>query len=144
MRFFMAMIKKKKDGFTLIELLVVVLILGLLAALVGPKMFGQLGKAKYQAAKAQIALLGTALDAFRLDIGRYPSTAEGLKALRQKVGSRGGWRGPYLPKAIPKDPWGRDYIYHCPGQHGDYDLLSYGSDGVQGGEGDEADAVSWE
>jgi len=144
MRFFMAIIKKKKDGFTLIELLVVVLILGLLAALVGPRMFGQLGKAKLQAAKAQIALLGTALDAFRLDIGRYPTTAEGLKALRQKVGSRGGWSGPYLPKAIPKDPWGRDYIYRCPGTHGDYDLLSYGSDGVQGGEGEKADAVSWE
>jgi general secretion pathway protein G len=144
MRFFMAIIKKKKDGFTLIELLVVVLILGLLAGLVGPRMFGQLGKAKRQAAKAQIALFGTALDAFRLDIGKYPSTAEGLKALRQKVGSSGSWRGPYLPKAIPKDPWGRDYIYRCPGTHGDYDLLSYGSDGVQGGEGEEADAVSWE
>ena len=144
MRFFMAIIKKKKDGFTLIELLVVVLILGLLAGLVGPRMFGQLGKAKLQAAKAQIALFGTALDAFRLDIGRYPTTAEGLKALRQKVGSRGGWGGPYLPKAIPKDPWGRDYIYRCPGTHGDYDLISYGSDGVQGGEGDEADSASWE
>ncbi|MDY6863728.1 MAG: type II secretion system major pseudopilin GspG [Thermodesulfobacteriota bacterium] len=134
----------KKDGFTLIELLVVVLILGLLAAFVGPKMFGQLGKAEHQSAKTQIESLGTALDVFRLDMGRYPTTSEGLNALRQRVGSGERWRGPYLKKSIPKDPWGEDYIYRCPGQHGDYDLFSYGADRVQGGEGDNADVVSWE
>jgi len=138
MRFF------KKNGFTLIELLVVILILGLLAAFVGPRMFGHLKKAELQAAKTQIESLGTALDLFRLDMGRYPSTAEGLNALRQKVGSGGRWRGPYLKKPIPKDPWGRDYVYRCPGQHGDYDLFSYGADGVEGGQGENADITSWE
>lgn len=130
-------------GFTLIELLIVMVILGLLAALVAPKMFQKVGTSKIKAAKAQIALLGTALDAYRLDVGRYPTTEQGLSALRVNPGFD-TWDGPYLPKDVPKDPWGRDYVYRCPGQHGDYDLYSLGADGREGGEGENADVVSWQ
>ncbi len=130
-------------GFTLIELLIVIIIIGLLAALVGPRLFGKVSTAKQKAAKAQIELFGTALDALRLDIGRYPTTEEGLRALREKPSGMEGWKGPYLPKEIPKDPWGRDYVYKCPGEHGEYDLISYGLDGVEGGEGENQDIVSW-
>ncbi len=133
----------KKRGFTLIELMIVIIIIGLLAGLVGPKLFGKLTQAKQKAAKAQIELFGTALDAFRLDVGRYPTTEEGLKALREKPSGVEEWKGPYLPKDIPLDPWGRPYIYKCPGDHGEYDLLSYGLDGVEGGEGENQDIVSW-
>ena len=130
-------------GFTLIELLIVMVILGLLAALVAPKMFQKVGTSKIKAAKAQIALLGTALDAYRLDVGRYPTTEQGLSALRVNPGFD-TWDGPYLPKDVPKDPWGRDYVYRCPGQHGDYDLYSLGADGREGGEGENADVASWQ
>jgi general secretion pathway protein G len=133
----------KRRGFTLIELMIVIIIIGLLAGLVGPKLFGKLTQAKQKAAKAQIELFGTALDAFRLDVGRYPTTEEGLKALREKPSGVEEWKGPYLPKDIPLDPWGRPYIYKCPGDHGEYDLLSYGLDGVEGGEGENQDIVSW-
>jgi general secretion pathway protein G len=131
------------SGFTLIELLVVVIILGLLASLVAPKFFGKLDKSKIMVAKAQIELFGSALDSFRLDNDRYPTTAEGLGALRKKVDSLAKWSGPYLPKEIPKDPWDRDYHYRSPGEHGDYDLYSLGADGVEGGEGENGDVVSW-
>jgi len=131
-------------GFTLIELLVVVIIIGLLASLVAPKFFGKLGASRQKTAKAQIALLGNALDEFRLDNGRYPTTEEGLEALRTKPEGLNNWAGPYLPKPVPKDPWGHDYVYRCPGEHGDYDLFSYGRDGQEGGEGEDADIVSWE
>lgn len=130
-------------GFTLIELLVVIIIIGLLAALVGPRFFGKVGGAKLKAAKAQIEMFGTALDTFRLDVGRYPTTEEGLKALREKPSGVDKWEGPYLPKEIPLDPWGRPYVYKCPGDNGEYDLISYGLDGVEGGEGENQDVVSW-
>jgi general secretion pathway protein G len=134
---------RRERGFTLVEILVVIIIIGLLAALVGPKLFGKVSVAKQKATKAQIELFGTALDALRLDVGRYPTTEEGMKALREKPSGMDGWKGPYLPKEIPVDPWGRPYLYKCPGEHGDYDLISYGLDGTEGGEGENQDIVSW-
>jgi general secretion pathway protein G len=133
-----------KKGFTLIELLVVMVIVGLLAALVGPKLFPKLGKGKQAAAKAQIELLGQALDQFRLDTGRYPTTQEGLNALVINPTAIENWDGPYLKKALPNDPWGKPYSYQCPGTHGEYDLFSYGRDGTPGGEGEDKDIASWE
>ena len=134
--------RSRERGFTLIELLVVMVILGLLVALVGPKLFGHLGKSKLKAAKAQIELFGTAVDSFRIDMDRYPTTGEGIKALRANPGLD-NWDGPYLRKEIPADPWGREYIYVSPGQHDDFDLMSYGADGAPGGEGENQDVVSW-
>ena len=134
---------KNRQGFTLIELLVVMVILGLLAALVGPRLFGHVGAANQKAAKTQIEMLGQALDAFRLDVGRYPSTSEGLNALVANPGVE-GWNGPYLKKGLPNDPWKRPYIYQSPGEHGDYDLSSNGADGAPGGEGENKDVNSWE
>ena len=131
-----------RKGFTLIELLVVMVILTLLYAFVGTDFFKYIGTSKQKAAKTQIEMFGTALDAFRLSVGRYPTTAEGLQALRTNPGLD-LWDGPYLRKEVPMDPWGRPYIYNCPGQHGDYDLISYGADGQEGGEGENADIVSW-
>jgi general secretion pathway protein G len=133
----------REGGFTFFEILVVVTIIGLLAALVGPRLWKKISGAKQSAAKAQIELFGSALDAFRLDLGRYPTTEEGLKALREAPSGADRWQGPYLPKEIPNDPWGRPYIYKCPGDHGDYDLISYGADGVEGGDGENQDVVSW-
>ncbi len=131
-------------GFTLIEMMVVIIIIGLLAALVAPRMFGKLGKAKTSAAYAQIELFGTALDSFRLDVGRYPTTAEGLEALINPVTGLEEWNGPYLKKReIPLDPWGNPYHYESPGNYGDYDLYSYGADNAEGGEGESSDVVSW-
>jgi len=144
------MIRKKlsmsdRKGFTLIELLVVMVIVGLLAALVGPRLFPKLGKGKQAAAKAQIELLGQALDQMRLDIGRYPATQEGLNALVTNPGGVENWDGPYLKKALPNDPWGKPYHYQLPGTHGvEYDLFSYGRDGAPGGEGEDKDVTSWE
>jgi len=132
-----------KHGFTLIELLVVMVILGLLAAIVGPNLFGKVGKGKQSAARTQIEMFGQALDSFRLDTGRYPTTSEGLEALVTNP-SVEGWDGPYLKKGVPKDPWNKPYQYQAPGTHGDYDLLTYGADGAQGGEGENKDVVSWE
>jgi general secretion pathway protein G len=129
-------------GFTLVELLVVMVIIGLIAALVGPRLFPKLGKGKQSAAKAQIELLGQALDQLRLDVGRYPSTQEGLNALMVNPGIE-KWEGPYLKKELPVDPWGRAYLYQQPGTHGEYDLYSLGSDGAPGGEGEAADVASW-
>jgi len=135
--------KEKEKGFTFFEILVVVTIIGLLAALVGPRLWGKISGGKQTAAKAEIELLGTALDAFRLDTGRYPTTEEGLKAIREQPSGVDNWNGPYLPKEIPVDPWRRPYVYRCPGEHGEYDLISYGADGVEGGEGENADITSW-
>ena len=132
-----------KAGFTLVELLVVMAIIALLAALVGPKLFPKLGKGKQSAAKAQIELIGQALDQLRLDVSRYPTTQEGLNALMVNPGID-NWEGPYLKKALPPDPWGKPYQYACPGTHGEYDLFSYGRDGNPGGEGEDKDVTSWE
>jgi len=134
---------KGLEGFTLIELLVVMIILGLLASLVGPRLFGKVDKAKQQTAQAQIELLSTALASFRLDIGRFPTEEEGLNSLVERPSNLQKWDGSYLAKEIPKDPWGNDYIYKMPGEHGPYDLMSYGMDGVSGGEGNDLDIVSW-
>lgn len=130
-------------GFTLLELLVVMVIIGLLAGYVGPKFFGQIGKSEVKAARAQLDALTKALDQYRLDVGRYPSTEQGLAALVAKPADEVKWAGPYLNKAIPKDPWGVDYQYRSPGEHGDYDLMSFGRDGRVGGEGEDADITSW-
>ena len=111
--------------------MVVVIIIGLLAGLVLPQFIRQEEKAKLKATQAQIELLGTALDTFRLDVGRYPSTEEGLQALRQKPGTLDRWDGPYLKKDLPQDPWGKPYIYKSPGDHGPYDIVSYGADSVR-------------
>jgi general secretion pathway protein G len=135
---------RRSGGFTLIELLVVMVIIGLLAALVGPRFIRQEEKAKIKAAKAQIELLSTALDTFRLDVGRYPTTEEGLEALRTKPGGLERWDGPYLKKELPLDPWGKAYVYKSPGEHGPFDIVSYGADGTSGGEGDNRDITSWE
>ena len=130
-------------GFTLIELLVVMVIIALLAALVGPRLFPKLGKGKQSAALAQIELIGQGLDHFRLDVGRYPTTQEGLNVLVTNPGIE-KWEGPYLKKALPNDPWGKPYRYQCPGSHGDYDLFSYGRDDAPGGDGEDKDVSSWE
>jgi general secretion pathway protein G len=134
---------KKNRGFTLVELLIVMVIIGMLAALVFPRLIPKVGKGKQSAAKAQIELLGQALDQFRLDTGRYPNTSEGLTVLSANPGIP-NWDGPYLKKAVPNDPWNRPYSYSSPGSHGDYDLLSYGADGAPGGEDENKDLVSWE
>jgi general secretion pathway protein G len=131
-------------GFSLIELLVVIIILGLLAGLVGPRLFGRVGQSKVATAKAQIELFGAALDQYRLDVGSYPPSSVGLDGLVRNPNVP-NWNGPYLKKnAVPDDPWGKSYIYKCcPGDHGEYDIVSYGADGVPGGEGENADATSW-
>lgn len=136
--------RRRQAGFTLLELLIVVIILGLLAALVGPRLFGTLDKAKRQVAKTQIELLSGALDQFRLDVGRYPNTDEGLEALVNPPEGLERWNGPYLEKGVPKDPWGHVYVYTSPGEHGEYDIISLGLDGQPGGEGENADITSWQ
>jgi general secretion pathway protein G len=131
-------------GFTLIELLVVLMILGLLAGLAGPRVLKQLGGAKSDTAQLQIAEFGSGLDLFHLDVGRYPTTEEGLSALASEPGSVPNWNGPYLKKNdIPGDPWGQAYHYRYPGESGDFDLYSLGRDNVDGGEDEDTDIVSW-
>lgn len=130
-------------GFTLLELLVVLVIIGLLAGYVGPQFFKQIGKSESKTATAQIDALSKALDQYRLDTGRYPSTEQGLGALWVQPSGETRWWGPYLRKAPPKDPWGRDYGYRAPGEHGEYDLFSLGKDGREGGGGEDQDLTSW-
>lgn len=134
---------RKNKGFTLIELLIVMVILGLLAALVGPRMFGKVGKSKQKAAKAQISLFETTLDTYRLDVGKYPNAEQGLEALRVKPDGEEKWDGPYLSKDVPLDPWGNPYVYESPSDHGDYEIMSLGADGSPGGDGEDADIFSW-
>ncbi len=137
-------VARGERGFTLIELLVVIIVLGLLVGLVGPRLFGRVGQSKQAAARAQIELLGAGLDQYRLDTGAYPTGAQGLDAL-QRNPNVANWNGPYLKKDVPKDPWANPYKYRCcPGQHGDYDLWSEGADGQPGGDGENADIMSWE
>ncbi|WP_431476907.1 type II secretion system major pseudopilin GspG [Massilia eburnea] len=131
---------KTSKGFTLLELLVVIVIIGLLAAYVGPKYFSQLGKSEVTIAKAQIEAFDKALDTYRLDVGRYPSTEEGLASLLAAPATAGAkWNGPYLKKGVPPDPWGRPYQYKAPGAKAEYDIISLGKDGQPGGEGENAD-----
>ena len=135
---------KPQHGFTLIELLVVLVILGLLASLAGPKVISYLGGAKSDSAKLQVEEFGASLDLFKLETGRYPTSQEGLQALVQAPSGLNGWNGPYLKKkAVPKDPWGNEYHYVSPGQHGTYDLSSLGADNREGGEGENKDLTSW-
>jgi general secretion pathway protein G len=130
---------RRACGFTLLELLVVIVIIGLLAGYVGPRYFSQVGKSEVQVARAQIDALEKALDQYRLDTRHYPTAEEGLAALTTRPANEPNWNGPYLKKAVPTDPWGQSYVYKTPGQHGDYDLVSYGRDGKPGGTGQEAD-----
>ena len=131
-------------GFTLVEILVVITIIGLIMGLVGPRVLNYLTESKAKAAKIQIESFGSALDLYFLDNGRYPSSSEGLGALVQRPGSTMSWNGPYLKGAIvPNDPWGNAYVYRAPGQHGTYDIMSYGADGQEGGTGSASDIVSW-
>ena len=130
-------------GFTLLELLVVIVIIGLLASMVGPRYFDQLGKSNTKIARAQIDSLEKALDQYRLDTGHYPRTEQGLQALSAKPGDEERWQGPYLKKAVPLDPWGREYGYKSPGEHGEIDLISLGADGQPGGAGEDSDVVNW-
>jgi general secretion pathway protein G len=133
----------RRAGFTLLELLVVMVIIGLLASIVAPQYFAQIGKSNAKVARAQIESFGQALDQYRLDVGRYPTTEQGLAALRTAPANVPKWRGPYLKRDVPPDPWGQPYQYTAPGQHGEYDLLSLGSDGQPGGEGEASDVTSW-
>jgi general secretion pathway protein G len=138
---------RARAGFTLIEILVVIAVIAVLATLVAPEVFRHLGSARESTAKSQIEMLGAALDAYRLDTGRYPTTEEGLAALRTAPAGAGArWRGPYLRKDIPADPWGNPYQFRSPGQVNPtgYDLLSLGADGRPDGQGEDADIRSWE
>jgi general secretion pathway protein G len=130
---------RRNAGFTLLELLVVVVIIGLLAGFVAPRYFGQVGKSEVNTAKAQIDALEKALDQYRLDTGRYPNSDLGLKALITRPPDEPKWSGPYLRKDVPNDPWGKPYVYRIPGEKHDFDLLSFGKDGVPGGTGEGAD-----
>lgn len=137
--------KTSQFGFTLLELLVVLVILGLLASLVGPQVLRQLSGSKTKTAALQIKELGTALDLYRLEVGRYPTSSEGLSALISAPANARGWNGPYLTKkTVPQDPWGNDYQYRAPGQQGEFDLFSLGADNQEGGTGEDQDVVSWE
>jgi general secretion pathway protein G len=137
------MIRRRHQGFTLLELLVVMVIIGLLAAYVGPKYFAQIGKSEIKTTKAQIVGLEKALQQYRLDVGRYPTTEQGLAALMTKPANVNKWAGPYLEKSLPMDPWGRPYVFVSPGEHGDFDISSTGRDGRPGGDGLDADITGW-
>lgn len=138
--------RKNRRGFTLIELLVVILILAILAAMIVPRVVGRTDDAKRAKALSDLSALSSALSQFRLDVGRYPTTEEGLESLRSAPADASGYRGPYTTKSIPLDPWGFDYVYEFPGSDGDdsYILASYGSDGAEGGEGNALDIIEGE
>ena len=135
----------REDGFTLVEILVVITIIGLIVGLVGPRVLNYLSESKVKAATIQIQSFASSLDLFYLDLGRYPSTSEGLVALVQRPGGASGWNGPYLKNnAVPNDPWGHPYKYRSPGERSPYEIISLGSDGQEGGTGNAADIKSWE
>ncbi|NPV21615.1 type II secretion system major pseudopilin GspG [Bradyrhizobium aeschynomenes] len=134
--------REHERGFTLVEMLVVITIIGLIMGLIGPRVLNYLSESKTKAARIQLQSFSAALDLFYLDAGRYPSTSEGLAALAQRPAGLSAWNGPYLKGgAVPKDPWNTDYVYRAPGDHGPYDILSYGADGQEGGSGTAADVV---
>jgi len=136
--------RQAEQGFTLVEMLVVITIIALVMSLVGPRVLNYLSEAKAKTAKIQVESLASALDLYYLDNGRYPSTSEGLNALVQPSGDSGSWNGPYLKgNSVPNDPWGKPYSYRSPGQHGAYDIVSYGADGQEGGTGAGTDITSW-
>lgn len=138
-----SIVRRHSAGFTLLELLVVIVIIGLLAAYVGPKYLSQVGKSEVAVAKTQMDSFQKSLDAYRLDVGRYPSTEEGLAALMTAPPTAGAkWAGPYLSKALPPDPWGNPYAYRAPGAKAEYEIISTGKDGQPGGTGENADIVS--
>ena len=133
----------KQGGFTLMELLVVLAILGLLMSLVGPQVLNQLGGAKTKTAGIQIKDLEQALEMYKLDVGRFPSTSEGLDALVKKPGNATGWNGPYLKSDVPLDPWNREYNYKYPGERAEVDIFTYGANGSPGGDGEDSDVGNW-
>jgi len=138
------LVKQDDRGFTLVEILVVITIIGLIMGLIGPRVLNYLTESKAKAARIQIESLGSALDLYFLDNGRYPNNAEGINALVQRPPSAQAWNGPYLKGGVlPVDPWGKPYMYRSPGQHGAYDLSSYGADGQEGGTGAAADVTNW-
>jgi general secretion pathway protein G len=133
-----------ESGFTLVEILVVITIIGMIMALVGPRVLNYLSESKIKAARIQIESFSSALDLYYLDVGRYPSTSEGLAGLAQQPGGVQGWNGPYLRSgSVPNDPWGHAYVYRSPGEHGAFDIVSHGKDGQEGGIGGASDVVSW-
>jgi len=138
--------KRRRDGeagFTLVEILVVITIIGLIMAIVGPRVLNYLGESKVKAARIQIESLGSALDLYYLDMGRYPNSNDGLAALVQRPGNAEEWNGPYLKGGVvPNDPWGHAYVYRSPVEHAPYEIVSYGSDGQEGGAGTAADISS--
>ncbi|MDQ8024364.1 MAG: type II secretion system major pseudopilin GspG [Moraxellaceae bacterium] len=141
--FVTASARRKPGGFTLLELLVVLLIIALLAGYVGPKLFGEIGKARSKTAASQMKSIADALDRYRLDTGRFPTSEEGLRALSVDPGDVRGWAGPYMGSEVPPDPWGAQYVFRMPGEGGkDYDLLTLGADGKPGGSGEDADIVA--
>lgn len=139
------MINRTETGFTLLELLVVLGIIAMLAGIVGPQVMKHMGESKTKAAKVQIEDLAATLNMYKLDLGTYPSSEQGLQALIESPDSAKRWNGPYLSKSkIPLDPWQQEYHYVSPGAHGKFDLFSLGADGKEGGEGEDQDIVSWE
>lgn len=139
----MTLASHKPRGFTLLELLVVMVIIGLLAGYVAPRYFAEVGKSEVKVARSQIDAFEKALESYRLDTGRLPTTEQGLEALMTQPSGVTKWRGPYLKKSVPPDPWGKPYQYKQPGEHGDFDIVSFGRDGKPGGQGDDADIVNW-
>lgn len=137
--------KRSQTGFTLLELLVVLGIIAMLAGIVGPKIMQHMGEAKVKTAKVQIEDLSATLDMYKLDVGSYPTTEQGLQALVKEPEGAGRWNGPYLKKSkVPLDPWQQEYRYVSPGEHGKFDLTSLGADAKEGGEGEDRDLNSWE